>query len=184
MRDRADGMREPLAVLGGEPPRDRRRAGDRDLLADHGPHGQLGGIRRARAAAARARAHQRADHRRVAERGEHLGGIEREIEQRRQAACGLVDVARVGAPQAHADAVVPGRQAGDRRAVRQPQRAPVLAVLDRLDAGDRPRGDVREQPRGVERRAGGEPQLDRHTRAGSGRAPRSSASSPALRSIP
>ena len=117
----------------------RARRRDRDLLAEHRAHGDLGAVDAAghAQAGARARRAARAAGRSRAPLRTAVGSASRSSRRRQRATA--TPRSRTSARRSeHCTQPSPGRELGDRRAVRQAQRAPVAAVgralLDARDA--------------------------------------------------
>ena len=136
-----------------------RRGGD--LLAEHGPEGELGRIDGPRDPPAGRLADQGRQHRVGAEQVGHGHRVGVEVQQPPAAADGAGQVPQVGQGQLAADVIGRGRSATIAVPVRQPQRAPVGAVPPFLDAGHRRGGQVAEQVVGLQRGPERQPQRQR-----------------------
>ena len=179
VRDRSERTLEPLTVTGDEPARERAGAPQRDLLSEHGAHGELVSVDGARYTPARGPLHQRPEQRLAAENRGDAARVGIEVEQRARALHGAGEIAQIVQPIARVHVPVGGRQLDDARAVWQAQTATVRALERLLDTGHGAKPEEGDQPLSVQRRAVGQAQRQRPTVL---RAPMSCAHARAARS--
>ncbi len=115
------------------------------LLAEHGPHGELGLVHGARHAAARRLVDQGREQRVGAQLVVDGDGVGVEVEQPAAAADGDGQIALVGEDQPAADVLRARGEGHDAVPVREAQRAPVRAVAPLLDARHGGRREVSEE---------------------------------------
>ena len=153
-------MRELAAEAPDDGGGDAARGRHRDLLAEHGAHGQLGAVGRARHAHAGGAADERREERVAGEQTIHGHRIGVEVEQRAATTHGDAEIAQVLEAQSGFDVVGARRKRHDGVPVRQPQAAMQAAVAHFLEPGHGARGEEVEQPCFIERLAAREPQHD------------------------
>ena len=152
VRQAALGIGDRLAVRDHEPRRVGARRRRRDLLAEHGAHGELGRIGRARHAPAGRCGHERGELRVARELRVDGDRVGVEVEQPPAAGDRGRAIALVGEREAAGDVVGARGERDDRPAVRQPQRAAIAAVAPLLHPGHRRRREMAEEVVGKQRR--------------------------------
>ena len=155
MREAGARRRDRRPERAGEPPRERRRAGDRDLLAEHGAHRELESVPRARHAHAGTRVDggtQLGAPSQLTGDTQRIGG---EVEETPRALDDLNEIVVIGEPDLHDHVPLRGDVAHLDLTVRlgSADRAPVDVAIDGLDARRRAPREKAQQSLPVERRA-------------------------------
>ena len=156
MGNGADRTREPLAPRRDEPPCDRHRGRERDLLAEHRPHSELVRIDVPGHPPARRRPHQPPEHRVASKRVDDRTGVVIEVEQPADRALCRRQVGRAVEREAGLDVAVRRPQLDDAGAVGEAQAAAVGTAENLLDARDGARPEEPDQALALKRRPVGE----------------------------
>ena len=141
VRDRADRLGEPMADGSHDPAGHRACAGDRHLLADHGPHCRLVRVDAGRRPTSGDRGHACRERRVRRQRRVHRLRVAIEIEQSTNPVHGGREVGPCRQPEPGGDVVRMGDEVDDAHTAGQIDRSTVGGPVPRLDARDRTRAD-------------------------------------------